>query len=76
MGSPVLSAVAVNQTSASYKGRMHEYPNKGCIRITRLWMNRRGQIEESLMAMGEWRGREVIVFGRSTNNDNEGGSLK
>lgn len=39
-------------------------------------MNRRGQIEESLMAMGEWRGREVIVFGRSTNNDNEGGSLK
>lgn len=61
MGSPVLSAVVMNQMSASYKGRMHEYPNKGCIRITRLWMNRRGQIEESLTAMGEWRGREVIV---------------
>lgn len=62
MGSPVLSAVTVNQMPASYKGRMYEYAIKGCIRITGLWMNRRGQIEESLTAMGEWRGREVIVL--------------
>lgn len=62
MGSPVLSAVMVNQMPVSYKGRILEYPNKGCIRIAGLWMNRRGQIEESLTAMGEWKGREVIVL--------------
>lgn len=59
MGSLVLSAVVVNQMPASYKARMHEYPN---IRIARPWMNRRGQIEESLMAMGEWRRGEVFVL--------------
>lgn len=58
----MISAVMENQMPASYKGRMHEYPNKGCIRIAELWKNRRGQIEESLTGMGEWRGREVIVL--------------
>lgn len=50
------------ESDVSHKGRMHEYPNKGCIRITRLWMNRRRQIKESLTAIGDWRGREFIVL--------------
>lgn len=58
----MLSAAMVNQMPASFKGKMHEYPNKGCIRIARLWMNRRGQIEESLTSKGEFRSREVIVL--------------
>ena len=62
MRSPVLSALVVNQMPASYKNRMHEYPNKGCIRMAGLQMNRRGQIEETLTVMGGAEGREVIVL--------------
>lgn len=72
MVSPVFSAVLVNQMPASNKDTMHEYPNKCCIRISGLWMNRRGQIEESLMTTGEWWRKEVIVFGKPTNNCREG----
>lgn len=58
----VLSAAVANQRSASYKGRMHEYPDKGCIRITRLQLNRRGKIEESVTVTGERRVGQVIVL--------------
>lgn len=58
----MLSAAVANQRSASYKGRTHEYPDEGCIRIARLQLNRRGKIEESVTATGERRVRQVIVL--------------
>lgn len=58
----VLSAAVANQRSASYKGRMHEYPDEGCIRIARLQLNRRGKIEESVTVTGERRVGQVIVL--------------
>lgn len=36
-------------------------PSKECICVTRLWLNRRGQIEERSAAAEDWEGRAVIV---------------
>lgn len=41
---------------------MHEYTKEGCIRMAGLWMNRRGQIEESLTVMWKCSGGGVIVL--------------
>lgn len=53
----MFSASAMNKAFAS-----ELTTSKGCIRITRLWVNRRGQIEEGSVAVGDWKGRGVIVF--------------
>ena len=51
----------------AYKCRMHEYPNKGCIRISGPRMNGSGQIEEGLTAVSGVEGWRGHCFGSLRN---------
>ena len=59
MGSPVLSKVSESDARLLQGSECMNTPTTP---LARLWMNKTGLIKKSLTAVGEWRGREVIVL--------------